>query len=180
VGTTLTYKGVSLRALLDHKSGGDIYSVTHMFGTYAGVLAETAKGRCAWNSSYASDMPACTAATGIVVPNSVYEDGTPNTTATNAQRYWKALYGIHEAHVFDATYTKLREASLSFDLPGSVTRRANISRFNVSIIGRNLALWSKTPHIDPETAFDASNVQGLEFAQIPTPRSIGFSFTVTP
>jgi hypothetical protein len=51
---------------------------------------------------------------------------------------------------------------------------------NVALIGRNLALWAKAPHIDPETAFDASNVQGLEFAQMPTARSIGLSVSVTP
>jgi hypothetical protein len=51
---------------------------------------------------------------------------------------------------------------------------------NLAVIGRNLALWTDAPHIDPETAFDASNVQGLEFAQMPTARSIGLSVTVTP
>jgi hypothetical protein len=46
-----------------------------------------------------------------------------------------------------------------------------------SLIGRNLFLWSKYKSIDPETAFDASNVQGIEFGQFPTARSVGFSFT---
>ena len=50
----------------------------------------------------------------------------------------------------------------------------------MSLIGRNLALWSKVDNIDPETAFDASNVQGLEFGQFPTARSIGFSLSLRP
>jgi hypothetical protein len=39
-------------------------------------------------------------------------------------------------------------------------------------------LWSKCDNIDPETAFDASNVQGLEFGQHPSVRSYGFSLTL--
>jgi len=41
-------------------------------------------------------------------------------------------------------------------------------------------LSSKVPNIDPETAFDASNVQGIEGEQLPTPRSIGFTVSLTP
>jgi hypothetical protein len=43
----------------------------------------------------------------------------------------------------------------------------------IALIGRNLALWTENPNIDPETAFDASNVQGIEYGQFPTARSLG-------
>jgi hypothetical protein len=36
-------------------------------------------------------------------------------------------------------------------------------------------LYSKVPHIDPETSFSNTNVQGLEFGQSPSARSIGFN-----
>jgi hypothetical protein len=36
------------------------------------------------------------------------------------------------------------------------------------------------PNIDPETAFDASNVQGFEFGQFPSARSLGFSVSIRP
>jgi hypothetical protein len=49
---------------------------------------------------------------------------------------------------------------------------------NVSLIGRNLFLWSKCDNIDPETAFDATNAQGLEFGQHPSVRSYGFSLSL--
>ncbi|NLG61916.1 MAG: hypothetical protein GX539_06690, partial [Candidatus Cloacimonetes bacterium] len=45
--------------------------------------------------------------------------------------------------------------------------------------GRNLALWTDVPHIDPETAFNAGNVQGFEYSQTPSARTFGFSLTVT-
>ena len=55
-----------------------------------------------------------------------------------------------------------------------------LNGLTLSAIGRNLWLHSKVPNIDPETAFDASNVQGIEGEQLPTPRSIGFTVSVTP
>jgi hypothetical protein len=55
-----------------------------------------------------------------------------------------------------------------------------VSNAVVSLIGRNLWLKANVPNIDPETAFDASNVQGLEYGQMPTPRSFGFAVSVTP
>lgn len=183
ISNTLSFRGLSARVLFDTKQGGKIFSATHLWGTYSGVLAETAAGRCRYSASYASDMPACDPSTGILVPNSVKVvngDTVPNTTVTTAQRYWKALYPIQEAHIFDASFVKLREVTLGYDLPAGTTRRLGLSHANISLTGRNLALWAKAPHIDPETAFDASNVQGLEFAQMPTARSVGVSVTVTP
>jgi len=50
----------------------------------------------------------------------------------------------------------------------------------VAIVGRNLLLFAKQPTIDPETAFDTSNRQGVENGQLPTARSIGFTMSVRP
>jgi hypothetical protein len=41
-------------------------------------------------------------------------------------------------------------------------------------------LFAKQPTIDPETAFDTSNRQGVENGQLPTARSIGFTMNVRP
>ena len=75
---------------------------------------------------------------------------------------------------------KLREVRLGFEVPRALTSRLHLSRINAAVIGRNLVLWSDVPHIDPETAFNAGNVQGFEYSQMPSGRSIGFSISVTP
>jgi TonB-linked SusC/RagA family outer membrane protein len=175
---TLRFRGLDFSFLLDAKQGGDLFSVTQMFGRYTGVLKETEAGRCV-HGAPAGGLPTCTAETGIIVEG-VLADGTPNTRVINAEQYWHALYGVHEAHVYDASYVKLREASLGFRVPTSMARRMGVTSLNLAVTGRNLALWTDFPNIDPETAFDASNVQGFEFGQLPTARSIGFSVNVTP
>lgn len=169
LSNTFSFRGMELSFLLDARMGGEIFSVTNMFGNYAGVLDSSIPGR---------ENGVCDP--GIVVPNSVNEDGSPNTTKVCPQTYWEAMYFLDEPHIFDASYTKLREARLAFNVPQSVVSRTPLGKVNVALVGRNLALWSKTPHIDPETAFDAGNSQGFEFGQLPTGRSIGINITVTP
>ena len=150
--------------LIDHKQGGDIFSVTHMFGRYAGVLEETLEGREG----------------GLIIPG-VNADGTPNTTSVSAEAYGHSFYyARHEPNIFDATYTKLREVKLGYSVPGSLSRRMGVSGLDISVVGRNLFLWTDVPHIDPETAFSAGNAQGLEAMQLPSARSIGFNVSVRP
>ena len=184
---TLRYKGLSLSFLLDTKQGGEIYSVTAQWGRYAGVLEETAVGRCvepSWQK--VEGMPDCSPETGIVARGVVRQISgtdttyTPNQKATSAQSYWKRLGLIAEANVFDASYIKLRDVTLSWNVPTSIVSRLGLSGMQLSLSGRNLALWTDAPHIDPETAFDASNVQGFEFGQLPTPRSFGFNVVIQP
>jgi TonB-linked SusC/RagA family outer membrane protein len=161
------YRGANLSFLLDTRQGGQIFSVTHMFGRYAGVLEETLEGR----------------EDGVLVPNSVRivgSDTVVNTVRATGEAYWGGLYNLHEAHITDGSFVKLREVVLGYNVPTTMSRRLGVSGMNVSLVGRNLKLWTDTPHIDPETAFDASNAQGFEFGQFPSARSWGFNISVTP
>ena len=66
-------------------------------------------------------------------------------------------------------------------VPESFLDLIGMSGGDVALIGRNLFLWAPNiDNIDPETAFDASNTQGIEFGQFPTPRSIGVSLSIRP
>jgi TonB-linked SusC/RagA family outer membrane protein len=166
----LSYGRFALTASLDGQMGGEIFSTTKWFGEYSGVLESTLRGR---------ENDICDP--GIVVPG-VLPDGSINGDGVNdvvrcPEDYFHRNFGIHEAGIVDASYIKLRELRLSYQLPTSVVSRLGFAAGEVSLIGRNLAMWSKYDNIDPETAFDASNVQGLEFGQFPTARSLGFSFS---
>jgi TonB-linked SusC/RagA family outer membrane protein len=186
------YKGATLHFLFDWKKGGEIYSVTNAFGQLSGVLKSTLKGRC----TPAGDLeegqeppqgyPVCTPETGIVVPgvNRVVTGGdttyVPNETVVDGETYFNYLTNVHEAHILDAGFVKLREATLSYDVPNRFASRLGLSGLQVALVGRNLLMWTKNDNIDPESGFDNTNVQGFEYGQMPTPRSIGFNITVHP
>ena len=168
ITNTLTYKNLSLSFSFDGQLGGKVYSVTKWFGQYSGILQATLQGReNQWNDRF-------------VVPNAVYESGKPDTTHVLAQDYWHNTFYANEMGIVDASYLKLRELRLAYNMPSSVARLIGFSQATIALVGRNLLLWAKQPTIDPETAFDTGNRQGVENGQLPTARSIGLTLSVRP
>src|SRR5438034_878384 len=169
ITNSFTYKRFNLSFSFDGQYGGQVYSVTKWFGQYSGVLANTLAGR-----EVDFNRP------GYVVPNAVYENGQPDTTHVLPEDYWHNTFYAQEPGIFNATYFKLRELRLGYTLPSSVARFLGFSDATFAVVGRNLLLFAQQPTIDPETAFDTSNRQGVENGQLPTARSIGFTMSVRP
>ena len=172
-GNTLSYKNFRLYGLLDFHMGGKLASITNMWGDFTGVLSRTTKGReVDWNNP------------GIVVKGIDQATGQPNTINVTAERYWQCIaYNcgqVIEDHIYDASYTKLRELSLNFDLPLSIAGRFNTSAITLGLTGRNLKTWTKVPNIDPEFSYQTGNNQGIEFASMPNARVWGFNVRITP
>ena len=70
----------------------------------------------------------------------------------------------------------MREVSLSYAFPGSLTSKIGMNNVNLSLIGRNLFQWNASGrHEDPESAFTGVGVnQGVLRATLPSIRSVGF------
>jgi TonB-linked SusC/RagA family outer membrane protein len=60
---------------------------------------------------------------------------------------------LPDAYVNDASYTKLREVSVSYTLPWLANRFGGLSRAVIGIAGRNLHTWTDYPGLDPESFF---------------------------
>ena len=166
---TFAYKGVTLSALLDVRQGGDIFSISNMFGQMAGVYKESLVGR-----EIDFDNP------GITVNGIDVNTGERNTTTIDSESYFEGLYGVHEPFIYDNSYLKLRELRIGYELPGNWAARLNSRAVNVAFVGRNLFTHARVPNIDPEFTYTTGNFQGMEFAPLPNPRSIGFNVRVTP
>jgi hypothetical protein len=171
IRNTVSYKGFRLGFLVDIKYGGKLTSTTYMFGRYTGILEETLDGR---GGGYVFDG-------GRWADGAVKQDGSPNDIETSAQAFNKGtFFGNSESHIFDATYVKLRELRFDYSLPLRWLEGLPFRSLDVGVIGRNLWIIHKeAPHIDPETAFNTGNVQGLESNQFPSVRSVGFNVRFT-
>lgn len=167
ISNTISYKGLSLNFLVDMKYGGKLTSTTYMFGRYTGILEETLRGR---EEGFVFDG-------GRWADGAVKQDGTPNDITVSAQDFNRgAFYGNSESHIFDATYVKLREVRIGYSLPVRWLTDLPFHSVELGLVGRNLWIIHKeVPHIDPETAFNADNVQGLESNQLPSVRTVGFN-----
>jgi hypothetical protein len=161
---TVRYRGFELSALLDIRRGGSVFSATNMWGSYAGTLQATA---------FRPDS-------GLLIEGTDLATGNANTTNVSTEAYFHALGSITEPWVYDAGFMKLREARVSYSLPLTMVYFLRAQSARLSIVGRNLALWTKVPNIDPETALSISTFQGLELGQLPSTRSIGIQITLTP
>lgn len=72
------------------------------------------------------------------------------------------------AAMFDASYIKLREISLGYELPSSFVKRLGMQSANFSVYSRNIMLWTAAKiGIDPEMAFQpqAGPQAGTQFKQ---------------
>jgi TonB-linked SusC/RagA family outer membrane protein len=164
-----SFKNLSLNVLFDVRRGGKIMSYTNYVGEYSGVLKSTLKGREA-----DFDNP------GYVAKGIDVATGQENTVSVTAEHYFQSLFFNVEPYVYDASYVKLRELRLGFDLPQQWANRVNAASVSLALTGRNLGLWTDVPNIDPEFAYSSGNFQGFEYAFPGNTKSIGLSLRITP
>jgi len=208
---TLRYKGVSLSLLFDVRMGGQFVSMSDYYALATGRAMETLFGRDQAHGGlpYYIDgtnyvrLPSHDA----LAPNGsrVYHDGiilpgvkevrdangniigyAPNDKVVPLWDYYETNFnwkeqGIYTQVVYDNNYIKLRELTLSFDLPAAWTRHVPARNLRLSLIGRNLFYLYKTvPNVDPESATSTVDArQGLNdyIGYHPTTRSLGFKIT---
>lgn len=194
ITNTLTYKNIELSFLVDASVGGELFSGTNRTGNYTGVLAQTMQGRDAANGGlnyYLAGttktlLPAGAAAPGGatvyddgMIFNGVYADGTPNTQVLSAQEYYKASYNISEAYIYSSTFVKLREVKLTYNVDKKLARKIGFDGASITAAGRNLFfIYKDAPNIDPETAFNTGNAQGLESLALPTTRNFSLNLNL--
>jgi outer membrane receptor protein involved in Fe transport len=168
--STLTYKRLSFSFLVDYKQGGDFMSWGATTFRALGALKETGVDR---------EMPRVFPGV-IQLPDGKY---VPNNIQIPAQTYWNAMGSTTTAGdlgVFDATTLRIREVSLSYDLPNTVFKTKIFTNARILIYGRNLFYYAPNSPIDPEVNTQgAGNLRGLELQSPTNARSFGASFRVT-
>jgi hypothetical protein len=76
---------------------------------------------------------------------------------------------------------RLRELSLSYQLPASICKALHIPGASIGFTGRNLALWTNAPElgVDPETNLTGvTNGRGLDYFNNPGTKSYIFNLSV--
>jgi len=170
-GTNVKYKGFSFNVLFDVKHGGVLYSDTKSLTDFVGTAAETGGPRF-----------------GQPFPNSVYLDANgksvPNTSIPYSvyNYYTSVIDNTPGMNVIDASYIKMRSASISYTFNKTQLRSLPFSALTVGLYGNNLFLWTpkSNAYVDPEVnSSGAGNEQGLDFAGTPSVRNYGINLKVT-
>ena len=148
------FQGLRVYALFDGQSGGNIYNRTRQWG-------------------------AREAATGDVDQYGK-PDGLKKPTI-----YYRDLYHVNapnDFYVEDASFTKLRELAVKFNVASLVEMRGfGITGLNVGIVGRNLITWTNYRGYDPEVGRGGGELGSAVNARVDSytyPNYRTFSFTV--
>ena len=163
---TFTWKGISVSALIDTRQGGKIYNLDEYY-----------------MKAYGTSWLTRDRETPIVVKGVRESDGQPNTAEiTDFRSYWSNVSSIDEENVQDASFIRLREISVSYNIPKSLLSKCDIQGLIFTVSGRNL--WLKTDDSftgsDPENSlYGSGNGQGLSNFAVPSTKSINFSLRLT-
>jgi len=168
--SSFTYKDWALSFLIDTKQGGEILSTTSSFGYLFGKHPNSLKGR---------DNP-----NFEIIGEGVDIDGvTPNTTPARIDNYYERISTISEENVYDASYIKFRQLSLSYSLGNKLLEKIKyFESGTISLVGRNLFFFKNgldSIGLDPESIYTATNGDiGIEYAALPSTRTYGFNINL--
>jgi iron complex outermembrane recepter protein len=183
VANTFSYKNLSLYVLTDFHIGGQIWS-----GDYATIMGQGEAPETLYERD-GHGLPftfpdGTTANVGVILPG-VTPDGKTNSAVVNS--WWKYAGNyqswdndpiVRSNSIFTNSWAKLRELSLTYHLANSFVAKTKIfQNLSLSLIGRDLFyLFTKLPdRLNPEGLSGTTNVQGIQFGELPGVRSFGFS-----
>ena len=177
LNTRLRYKNVSLAFGFDWRKGGKMYSATNNIAYFVGNAEETM-----YNNR-----------NGFVFPNSVYlvngeyvENNMPVDMRYGGSHYFwynsQNAY-MHSRDLVSKSFLKFREINLTYSMPKKWFAGLKwISGIDVSLVGRNLFLWTKSQGIiDPEMTNYGNDLTSEfgEYYAAPTVRTFGGSIKIT-
>jgi len=141
--SNLTWKSLNFYTLFDSQIGGDVYNRTNqrMYQYFRSGDTD--------------------------------EAGKPDEQKKTTD-YYTSLYAanvINDWFMEDATYVKLREASLRWDVPTSLLEAARmgaLDRLSLFVIGRNLLTFSDYKGFDPEIGSPLERIDSFDYPQYRT------------
>ncbi|GAA4317054.1 SusC/RagA family TonB-linked outer membrane protein [Pontixanthobacter gangjinensis] len=178
VQNSFSYKNWDFSFLIDIQEGGSVFTGDLYFGMATGIYPETAGLNDLGNPKRnpVTDGPD----SGGIILDGVQADGSVNDVRADMSTYANPLGRYGNApdaqFVYDASYVKLREATLSYSLPSKTVENLPFTGVKFTATGRNLWIIDKDlPYADPEDSFGAGNVQGFQIGAYPTVREYGLN-----
>ncbi|MBL7818041.1 MAG: TonB-dependent receptor [Saprospiraceae bacterium] len=160
LGNTFSYKGFDLRIFFNGVFGNKL-------NWYGVGRFSSANGRFEDNQT-------------VDQLNSWTKDNT-NTNIPEARLFYNNGAQPSSRFIVDGQFIRLRELTLSYNLPKSLIQKANMSNCRVFVTGLNLATFTKYVGWDPEVNADdiVTNIaQGYDFYTAPQPKTLLFGLNV--
>lgn len=183
VNTSISAFGLTLSGQMDMSIGGHRYMAQCEGATFAGN---------GYNTIYNDRQP-------TVLPNTVVSDGhggyventTPIYSTQGGSSTWQSYYTYSTngaggyQYLINRSYAKLRNVSLTWDLPEKWVRACKLDKISLTVYGNNLLTithkrnWFGDPEVTTGGNYDSSLGFGGTAAANPTYREVGMNLRVT-
>jgi len=158
LGNTLSYRGVTLDAFFQFSFGQYALASTDYYFTRTPDFLMNMEEQVLERWRQPGDI--------TWVPRAV-EAGNDHIEAADA----RVQLGTNSFN--NASYIRLKNISLSYNLPGSVTDRLGLDNVRLFATGINLLTWTAWPWYDPELAFTTTDIYtNSSPASYPTERQV--------
>ncbi|MGE5457056.1 MAG: SusC/RagA family TonB-linked outer membrane protein, partial [Methanococcaceae archaeon] len=204
---SLSFKNFDISVMAEFKYGGMVFSASDYTGVAQGNSLRSLEYRDDYSFSYlvlkedGNELNGFNTITGLPysdterikggifpgrlyglnVETGEYEYKGENTQYLSAQTYWQQASKMTSAFLYDASYIKLREVSIGYEMPVKLLRKTPVKNLHLAIVGRNLwTVYQNTPFgIDPQATASSGNDQGIESAFALPAAYYGFDFKIS-
>jgi TonB-dependent starch-binding outer membrane protein SusC len=157
----ISWRQLELSAFIYVQSGNDVFNITRYY--LEGMHGDRNQTSAALNRWVSESEPG---------------DGkTPRATKTDPNHNWRLW---SDRWIEDASFIRLRNITLSYNLPGTITEKLNIGSCRLSLTGQNLMTLTRYSGFDPEVSSNAQSAyfHGYDLGAYPSARSILFTINL--
>jgi len=183
--TSFTYRtekigGITVGAVLSIREGGWMWDGTYGAMEYFGTAGVTNNRGSAYTAPSGAEWGHLNAAGQVVITGTTVTEGTKagQENASYTQYYYQnvdnAFTGPISSDIFDASYIRISQMNVTYELPKRWIRKAHFIRMAITLFANNPFLWTKYPGVDPETNLGGpANAQGADYFNNPNTKSYG-------
>ncbi|MEJ7767967.1 MAG: SusC/RagA family TonB-linked outer membrane protein [Chitinophagaceae bacterium] len=169
-----------IAAMIDFQKGGQFFSWSKMLAVKSGQAEETA----AINDKGVNVRDPIADGGGYKITGISQATGREISAYVDARAYFRNNIGtrIYEEWLFDASYIKLRELSVGYNLDENLIKKTPFKTARFGLITRNpFMIWQKAPRgLNPsELSSGSAAISWIEKGELQTVRSYGVTLNLT-
>jgi TonB-linked SusC/RagA family outer membrane protein len=152
----IEYKGFDVQAFFQGVSGNQIF-----WASYRNDNLKTNRASVWYEDRWTGE------GTSNKFPRATYDDKNGN-------------YRISSLNVYDGKYVRLKNLSIGYTIPETLTKKVGISKFKVFYTGTNLLTFTKYPGLDPEVGNSTGDntLMGVDLNNYPATKVNSFGVIV--
>jgi hypothetical protein len=184
--TNVAYKNFSFSVQVDVRHGGHIWNGTRGAMDYFGTAKETAnRGQAVTFKGLAGHLDGNGNVVHFEGTAEVAKPGGQNQAVTAYNEYYwqnigSSFIGPAEPSVEGDGFVRVRQASLSYQLPAAALKKLHVKAMSFTAFTNNPLLWTKYKGVDPETSLAGpANGQGLDYFNNPGAKSYGLRLNLS-